>query len=111
MASGGLSLLVPFFGTEDDTAALLLALAILERDSTADLVILSFLSPENQTAAAAAAAAEPGTGGSGSGDGGSGGNGVGNNAVALATAVSNGWRQQASWLKPRGCLKQLCRRS
>ena len=44
--SAGISLLVPFFGGDDDIAALLLALAIVERDSTAELVILSFLEPE-----------------------------------------------------------------
>lgn len=44
--SAGVSLLVPFFGGDDDIAALLLALAIVERDSTAELVILSFLEPE-----------------------------------------------------------------
>lgn len=44
--AAGVSLLVPFFGSEDDIAALLLALAIVEKESSAELVILSFLEPE-----------------------------------------------------------------
>ena len=41
-----MNLLVPFFGSDDDIAALLLALAIVENDPSAELVILSFLEPE-----------------------------------------------------------------
>lgn len=47
LASGGLSLMVPFFGSDDDVAALLLALAIVARDTSAEVVVLSFLEPEN----------------------------------------------------------------
>lgn len=49
-ASVGLSILVPFFGGDDDIAALLLAMAIVDRNTTAKLVILSFLEPEKQVA-------------------------------------------------------------
>lgn len=52
-----LSILVPFFGTQDDIAALLLALAIVQGDACAEIVILSFLKPEKAGAAAAVAAA------------------------------------------------------
>lgn len=52
-----LGIIVPFFGTEDDIAALLLALAIIQSDSSAEMVILSFLKPEKVDAAAAVAAA------------------------------------------------------
>ncbi|CAM9450601.1 unnamed protein product, partial [Ectocarpus sp. 12 AP-2014] len=47
LASGGPSLMVPFFGSDDDVAALLLALAIVARDTSAEVVVLSFLEPEN----------------------------------------------------------------
>lgn len=63
LASGGLSLLVPFFGGDDDVAALLLALAILERDVSAELVVLAFLEPNNPAAGA------PGRGNGGHGNG------------------------------------------
>ncbi|CAM9690702.1 unnamed protein product, partial [Scytosiphon promiscuus] len=79
VASDGLSLLVPFFGSDDDIAALLLALAILERDSSADLVVLSFLGPENQ------APPQPETaGGDNGGDDGAG------NSNGVAPAKANG---------------------
>lgn len=49
MASGSsrgqLQILVPFFGGKDDVAAVLLALAIVKGDTSADLVILSFIEP------------------------------------------------------------------
>lgn len=37
---------MPFFGGADDVAALLVALAIVQSDPSAELVILSFLEPE-----------------------------------------------------------------
>ena len=74
LASGGLSILVPFLGGDDDIAALLLALAIVERDTSAELVILSFLEPKNTPSTAA------GTGAAGAGACGRGGNGSGNGA-------------------------------
>lgn len=76
LASGGLSLLVPFFGGDDDIAALLLALAILERDSSAELVVLSFLEPKNP-ATAGAVGAGAGAGAEASGRGNGQGNGEG----------------------------------
>lgn len=88
LASGGLSLLVPFFGGDDDIAALLLALAIMERDTSAELVVLSFLEPERNPST------QPGAGGNGNGNGNGVGVGVGTGAAASngagAEAASNG---------------------
>lgn len=72
LASGGLSLLVPFFGGDDDIAALLLAFAILERDTSAELVVLSFLEPNNPSTGAGGGAG-PAASGRGNGNG----NGIG----------------------------------
>ncbi|CAN0374897.1 unnamed protein product [Pylaiella littoralis] len=88
LASSGLSLLVPFFGGDDDTAALLLALAITERDTSAELVILSFLEPENPST-------QTGAGGNGDGTGisiGGGANrdGAGADAAASHDQLENG---------------------
>ncbi|CAM9920533.1 unnamed protein product, partial [Ectocarpus fasciculatus] len=55
LASSGLSLMVPFFGSDDDIAALLLALAIVARDTSAEVVVLSFLEPENPATGSRAA--------------------------------------------------------
>eukprot|EP00752_Nemacystus_decipiens_P004580 g4180.t1 len=69
LVSGGLSILVTFFGGDDDIAALLLALAILERDASAELVILSFLEPKNNPSTGVGAVAGASEGGSGNGNG------------------------------------------
>lgn len=84
LASGGLSLLVPFFGGDDDIAALLLALAIMERDSSAELVILSFLEPEKSSTQQGARGDENGTG-SGTG-----------NSIAIGTGASGGTGAEAA---------------
>lgn len=66
-------------------AALLLALAIVERDSSAELVILSFLEPEKPPVATAA-----------TGEGGGGGGGKSGSSGDPAEEVGDGF---VSWLR------------